>query len=143
MQLPSPPLLLCGLAAKGRALARALGYPGLVVADAGHQSGGRMRDFGAFADPAQPARGGAGRMRPALGAEQRRGRDRDLPAVSRRARSGAAGGAGGARRPAGAGAAQRVIEVTHAITVDGGPFRFTEDFQGLEVIAQQGTVIAP
>ena len=39
-------------------------------------------------------------------------------------------------------AAQRVIEVTHAVTVDGGPFRFTEDFQGLEVIAQQGTVIA-
>jgi hypothetical protein len=34
-----------------------------------------------------------------------------------------------------------LIEVTHAITVNGGPFRFTEDFQGFEVIARQGTVI--
>ena len=35
-----------------------------------------------------------------------------------------------------------MIEVTHAVTVNGGRFRFTEDFQGLEVIPEAGTVIA-
>ncbi len=54
MQLAAPPLLLCGLAAKGRRLARAIGYPALVVADAGHRGGPRMRDFGAFAEPSSP-----------------------------------------------------------------------------------------
>ena len=35
-----------------------------------------------------------------------------------------------------------MVEVTDAITVNGGPFRFTQDFQGLEVIPEAGTVIA-
>src|SRR5918996_5352205 len=54
MQLPARPLLLCGLGEKGRRLARKMGYPELIVADQGHRSGARMRDFGAFADPASP-----------------------------------------------------------------------------------------
>jgi hypothetical protein len=36
---------------------------------------------------------------------------------------------------------QRLVEVTHAVTVDDGPFRFTRDFQGLEVIPEAGTII--
>jgi hypothetical protein len=36
---------------------------------------------------------------------------------------------------------QRMIEVTHAVIVNGGPFRFTADFQGLEVIPKGGTLI--
>jgi hypothetical protein len=37
---------------------------------------------------------------------------------------------------------QRMVEVTDAVTVNGGPFRFTRDFQGLEVIPEAGTIIA-
>lgn len=50
MQNPSPALMLCGLQAKGRRLAAAVGCPAFVVADAGHPTGVRMRDYGAFAD---------------------------------------------------------------------------------------------
>src|ERR687891_1059655 len=54
MQTFSPPLALTGLTDKGRRLAGAMGFPGCVVADAGHRNGARMRDFGAFADPDSP-----------------------------------------------------------------------------------------
>jgi hypothetical protein len=37
---------------------------------------------------------------------------------------------------------QRMVEVTDAVTVNGGPFRFTRDFQGLEVVPEAGTIIA-
>jgi hypothetical protein len=142
MQLPSAPLLLCGLAAKGRALARAIGYPGIVVADAGHQSGGRMRDFGALGDPDSPRAAAlveCGQHWAESSVEVALGTCRQFLAALDLAAPAALAALADPPAPA---AAQRVIEVTHAITVDGGPFRFTEDFQGLEVIARQGTVIA-
>ena len=37
---------------------------------------------------------------------------------------------------------QRVVEVTQAVTVADGRFRFTRDYEGLEVIPKAGTVIA-
>lgn len=49
MTLPGPPIMLSGAQPRGRALADALGVAGYIVADAGHQAGTRMRDFGAFA----------------------------------------------------------------------------------------------
>lgn len=141
MQLPAPPLLLCGLQDKGRRLAQAMGFPGVVVADGGHRSGPRMRDFGAFGDPASPRTAmlvecgqhwvpssvevAITTCRQFLGALE----VVDPSTLDRLA-------------PAPEPAAQRVIEVTEAITVDGGPFRFTENFQGLEVIPQAGTLIA-
>jgi len=45
---PSVPLLLTGLQPRNVALARQLGTPGLVIVDAGHAEGRRMRDHGAF-----------------------------------------------------------------------------------------------
>ncbi|MGH6921052.1 MAG: succinylglutamate desuccinylase, partial [Geminicoccaceae bacterium] len=39
-------------------------------------------------------------------------------------------------------APQRTVEVTDAVTVNGGPFRFTQDFQGLEIVPEAGTIIA-
>ena len=50
MLWPSPPLLLCGATARGRALAQSLGTPGLVVADPGHISGKRLIDYGRFTE---------------------------------------------------------------------------------------------
>jgi predicted deacylase len=141
MQLPARPLLLCGLCAKGRQLAASMGYPDLVVADRGHSNGARMRDFGAFADPASPrtamlvecgqhwARGSVDvaiatcrRFLEALEVVEPAMLDRLCPAPER--------------------PPQRMVEVTDAVTVNGGPFRFTQDFQGLEIIAEAGTIIA-
>lgn len=44
--------------------------------------------------------------------------------------------------PAPEASAQRMVEVTEAVTVDGGPFHFVRDYQGLEVVPEAGTVIA-
>ena len=140
MQLPAPPLLLCGLPAKGRRLAEAIGYPGLVVADAGHRGGVRMRDFGDFAEPSSPRTAmlvecgqhwAAASVEVAIATCKHFLAALDLVAPAGLARL------WGADRPG----SQRLIEVTHAITVNGGPFHFTENFQGLEVIPKQGTLI--
>ena len=141
MQLPGPPLLLCGLTAKGRRLAAAIGYPALVVADGGHRGGTRMRDFCAFADPALPATA----MLVECG--QHWAKSSVAVAIATCARFLGALDLVGREALARLCIApvaepQRVIEVTHTITVDGGPFRFTADFEGLEVIARRGTLIA-
>lgn len=44
----SPPMLLCGRTAKNRRLAQTLGFPADVIADAGHASGLRLIEYGAF-----------------------------------------------------------------------------------------------
>jgi predicted deacylase len=140
MQLPAPPLLLCGLADKGRRLAQAMGYPGLVVADAGHRGGARMRDFGAFADPASPCAAmlvECGQHWAASSVEVAIATCRHFLAALDLVAPGALAALGGGAAPA----SQRLIEVTHAVTVNGGPFRFTQDFQGLEIIPRRGTVI--
>lgn len=54
MLWPSEPLILSGVPAKGRALARAIGTPPLVVADHGHVNGRRLIDYPRFADPETP-----------------------------------------------------------------------------------------
>jgi predicted deacylase len=140
MQLPARALLLSGLGEKGRRLAAMMGYPDLVVSDRGHSNGARMRDFGAFADPASP------RTAMLVECGQHWARQSVEVAVAT------------CRRflevlevvpsamldrlcPPPELPPQRLVEVTHAVTVDDGPFRFTRDFQGLEVIPEAGTII--
>lgn len=141
MQSPGPPLLLTGITDKGRRLASAMALPGCIVADAGHCNGARMRDFGEFGDPDSPrtavlvecgqhwarrsVRVAIAACRQFLAA---------LDAVESRLLD-----ALGPAPPLGR---QRVIEVTQAVTVADGRFRFTQDFRGLEVIPRAGTVIA-
>ncbi len=45
------PLMLAGPLAKGVALAKKVGTPVDIIADAGHAAGMRMRDYGGFGDP--------------------------------------------------------------------------------------------
>lgn len=52
MTTPAAALTLAGTEPRGMVLAQALGVPSVVVADAGHAAGPRMRDFGGFSDPA-------------------------------------------------------------------------------------------
>jgi predicted deacylase len=141
MQSRAPPLLLSGVTDKGRRLAAAMGFPGCIVADAGHCNGARLRDFGAFGDPDSPrtailvecgqhwarrsVRVAIATCRQFLGA---------LEVVDTRLldRLGSTPALG----------PQRVVEVTQAVTVADGRFRFTKDYEGLEVIPKAGTVIA-
>ena len=48
------PLMLAGPLAKGVALAKKVGTPVDIIADAGHAAGMRMRDYGGFGDPKSP-----------------------------------------------------------------------------------------
>jgi predicted deacylase len=52
MHDPGMPLLLTGLQPRNIALARELGTPAMVIVDAGHAEGKRMRDHGRFGEPA-------------------------------------------------------------------------------------------
>lgn len=140
MQHISAPLLLSGPLDKGKRFAVEVGYPAHVVADAGHAAGTRMRDHGAFGDPAAPqnallvecgqhweaasadvAREVLLRFLDAVGLLDDGARQRYLP---------------GPKPPR-----PRVIEVTQAVTIKSDRFRFTSDYVGLEVIAKQGTEI--
>src|SRR5947209_16373376 len=52
MQHATEPLMLAGILEKSRDLARRVGIPELIMCDAGHAAGPRMRDYGGFGDPA-------------------------------------------------------------------------------------------
>jgi predicted deacylase len=55
MLWPSDPLLLCGAAPQGRALARGIGVPPTVIADRGHLGGRRAIDYPRFAEGGRAA----------------------------------------------------------------------------------------
>lgn len=141
MQHPTAPLMLCGPLAKGRTWARRVGFPEMIVADAGHAAGKRMRDYGAFGDPASP--------RNALLVECGQHWERasaevaietmlrvlvDLRTIDP---ADAAPHLPGTPRPP-----ARVIEVTDAVTVRSDDFAFVADYRGMEVVERAGTVIA-
>ena len=141
MQQKTPPLMMAGPLAKGRELARAVGLPEIVVTDAGHAAGKRMRDYEGFADPASPknallmecgqhweADAGPLAIHTAL---------RFLLAAELVDPGWAAAGLAGLELPQ-----QRFIEVTGPVTIENPGFRFVEDYRGLEVIPTAGTVIA-
>ena len=52
MQYATAPLMLAGTLERSVALARRVGIPELIMCDAGHAAGKRMRDYGPFGDPA-------------------------------------------------------------------------------------------
>lgn len=138
---PSPALMLSGLAEKGRSLARAVGRPIHIIADGGHKAGPRMRDFGDFGNPDHPRTAllvecgqhwkqesvncaidtmidflsALDMLDPEVAAERRL----ETPPLG-----------------------QRMIEVTHAVTVETDRFEFEREFTGLEVIGEADTIIA-
>lgn len=142
MHNPGPALVLTGLQPRNIALARDLGMPALVVADAGHAEGCRLRDHGRFGEMHDngtrslliecgfhgelPARDVAidmlGRFLVASGAVD----DADIPA--------------GWRRPLPA--QQTVLEVTEAVVAaDGEPPRFAAPWATGQCVAQAGTLL--
>jgi predicted deacylase len=143
MQHATAPLMLAGLLDKSRALARKVGIPELIMCDAGHAAGPRMRDYGGFGDAAAP--------QTALLIECGQHWERRAAEVSTDVTLrflialgvvepddvAALGGPDFTAQPK-----QRVIEVTEAVTITGSNFDFVSEYRGLEVIAKKGTVIA-
>jgi predicted deacylase len=141
MQSPSPPLTLAGLHAKGVRLAEATGTPSLIVTDAGHAGGRRLRDYGAFGRP------GGDRAAILIECGQHWARATAALAIESAVRFLRATGAVAAEWaadavPTAVPATPRRIEVTDTVTVRSRRFAFTGDYRGLEVIPARGTVIA-
>jgi predicted deacylase len=139
MQHPSEPLLLAGPLTKGRVFAAEVGYPALVVCDAGHAAGKRMRDYAGFGDAASPNN--------ALLVECGQHWAKRTVDVAREttlrflARCGLIDPDKGPFRFADTPLPQKTVEVTHPVTITAEAFRFARVFTGLEVIEQAGTLI--
>jgi predicted deacylase len=142
MQYATAPLMLAGLLDKSRALARKVGIPEIVMCDAGHAAGPRMRDYGGFGDPSSPKTAlliEAGQHWEKHAAEVATDVTlRFLIALGTVTRDDVAalGGPDFDAKPE-----QKVIEVTQAVTITGNRFDFVEPYVGLEVIPKQGTLI--
>jgi predicted deacylase len=134
------PLMLAGPLAKGVELAKKVGAPVDIIADAGHAAGMRMRDYGGFGDAKSPknallietgqhwrassvtvAKDVTARFLAVSGVVE----PGDLPADWKQPTP----------------AKQRVVEVTHAIATKRGNFTPARHFEGQEVIAKAGTLL--
>jgi succinylglutamate desuccinylase len=132
MTSPAPALGLVGRAAKNVEFARRIGYPALLVQDAGHAAGLRLIDRQPFASPnaapvAMLIECGAHFSRAAFDAAQQ---------VVARMLSVFAQGA--QAQPA---EAQSVIEVTQAVTIRTGGFEFVRDWPNMACIPDAGTLV--
>jgi len=140
MQHTTAPLMMAGPLPKGRAFARDLGIPDLVVTDSGHAAGRRMRDYNDFSDSASERNAllmECGQHWEKASAELAiETAYRFLAAIDLIDSDVAAEAlAGKARRN------QRYIEVSGPVTIETDAFRFTQDYRGLEVIPAAGTII--
>jgi predicted deacylase len=142
MQYATAPLMLAGTLAKSLELAKRVGIPELIVCDAGHAAGRRMRDYGGFGNPASPKAAlliECGQHWEEAAAETATDTMlRFLIATGALTRDDAAPLAGPAFDVP---PRQRVIEVTDAVTIAGNGFEFAADFRGLEVLTPKGTLI--
>jgi predicted deacylase len=142
MQHATAPLMLAGVLPRSRELARRVGIPELIMCDAGHAAGPRMRDYGGFGDPSSSKTAlliEAGQHWEGRAAEV--ASDvmlRFLIALGTVTRDDVAslGGPDFDAHPR-----QRTIEVTEAVTISSDRFDFAGDFRGLEVLPQKGMLI--
>lgn len=135
MTAPSPPLALAGMSEKSTMLARRVGVPEIVMRDAGHADGTRLRDYSRFADE----NGAAAALLVECGQHWRRATADFAYDVTLRFL--AAVGAIDRPRPPST-APQHVLDVTHTVTATGARFTFAREFRGLEIVPKAGTVIA-
>jgi predicted deacylase len=140
MQQSTAPLMLAGLTDKSLDLARRVGVPEIIVRDAGHAAGRRMRDYGAFSDSASP--------RAALLIECGQHWEKATAEVAIETTERFLLAAGvlppdrAARFFGEPRSSQRVVSVTDAVTIQSDRFAFVADYRGLEVIPHAGTLIA-
>jgi predicted deacylase len=134
------PLMLSGPLDKSIALAKRVGAPVDIVADAGHAAGMRMRDYGGFGDPKSPKNA----LLIETGQHWRASSVTVAKDITARFLA-EAGIVEASDLPAGwkqpAPSTQRVVQVTHAIATKRGNFKPVRRFEGQETIANAGTVL--
>lgn len=139
MQQDSRALTLSGTAPKGRALARKLSTPSMIVADSGHPNGQRLRDYDGF--------GRAGDPKTALLIEcgqHWRQTTADLAnQVTQRflLTLGVIPGSAQASALAAKGEEPRCVEVTEVVTIRSREARFLQRYTGGEIIPDAGTPV--
>jgi predicted deacylase len=134
MLWPSEPLLLCGPAPQGRALAMSIATPPMVIADQGHAGGKRLIDYGRFTEAASHAACvlvEAGQHWEGQAVTQLRETIFALLAHA---------GLADPCRPARP--KPQFAEVTRLVTAMTNRFVFTENFRGGQIIAAKNTLIA-
>jgi predicted deacylase len=141
MHTVSAPLMLCGLQDKSLQLAKQIAYPVHLVRDPGHDAGRRMRDHGAFDEPADP--------KAALLIEcgQHWAASSVQVAIETSLRFLRATGSVAAEavamllrepdvtRPT-------VVAVSGPVTITSPDFRFAREYQSLEIVPRKDTLIA-
>ena len=139
MQNSTVPLTLSGSHPKGVELAKRTGYPEVIMIDAGHAAGKRMRDYRFFDDPSD--------ARASLLVECGQHWEANAETVARETLYRFLLATGTISRETAdpllslSPAPQKVLEITHPITVKTDHFRFAEPFMGMEVIEKQGTIL--
>ncbi len=136
MLWPSDPLILCGAAPQGRAMAGGIGVPSMVVADHGHVGGKRIIDYPRFA--------GHGRAANLVEAGQHW--QPDTVETSQACIAGLLHHLGMATdmlpAPPIRRAPQRFATVTEVVTAATSSFAFVQNFRGGDIVAQRNTLIA-
>ena len=128
----APALGLVGLAPKNVALARKIGYPGLLIRDAGHAAGLRLIDRHPFGD----ATASATAMLVECGQHfSRAAFDAARETVARTIAVFLNA------RPTPPAPPQSVIEVVEAVTIRTEAFEFTQDWPNMAVVGKAGTLI--
>jgi predicted deacylase len=139
MLWPSEALILSGVPAKGRALARAIGTPALVVADHGHVNGRRLIDYKRFSSPETPY---AACLVEAGQHWEQATVDTIEASVAGLLRHLDVVGRGAPLPPAPPPGAPRVATVTTAVTAMTSNFAFVQIFRGGDIIPLRDTLIA-
>ncbi len=140
---PAPPIALAGDTVKGLVLANAVCVPPHALVDSGHAAGKRLRDYAGFGDPMSP--------RSALLIECGQHWEAGVGEVAMQATlrflahfgmldAAWLAARGASNRPPGT--AQKVVDITHVVTVQSPAFRWIHNAQGLEVITEAGTLLA-
>lgn len=137
MLWPGDPLILCGSARRGRAVAMALGSPSLIVADDGHANGRRLIDYTPFTESGS----GATAVLVEAGQHWRQSTvDSMLATITHLLRHAGLGWV--PSTPVPEEKHRRCAEVTKAVTVQSGRFSFTQPFRGGDIVPYRDTLIA-
>lgn len=132
------PLMLCGSAARGRDMAKHIGAPPLIVADAGHANGRRIIDYTRFTEP--------GTNFAANLVEAGQHWQPSTVTVALDCVAGLLRGLGmvgaDAPLPPAASAPQRLTEVTQTVTAATGKFAFVQPWRGGDIVPARNTLLA-
>jgi predicted deacylase len=140
MQHATAPLMMAGMLDRSLALAHKVGIPELIVRDAGHAAGRRMRDYGAFGD----AKSTKTALLIECGQHWEKGSEEVAIAATLSFLSvlDMLDPAFAAEHPVTRSPRQRVITVTEAVTIHTNKFAFAGPYTGLEMLGKKGTLIA-